>query len=341
MIASAQRWRRAGLVLAERDDGCGSAVLGDPCVVWDDEAHAWRMFLFALPPGHGQALCTGDPCDPRAWEFHGPLAFENPDALIGGAAFKPFVVLEAGASRAARIRGRHALLLVVDHRAKIVQRAWSDRLAGPWTIERAPLITRGTGGDFDTRHVDAVSGYYFPADDEVLYFYMGYPERAQRHALSPFGSAQGLAVEQVAAGELRKHGVVLRPSERRGHWASGWVGGLQLVRGREHRWVGVVNASPTPPDREDPSLWAEEPPPSLGGMAFCDAERPTDGWRWCDEPFEWIDDLPATARAAGEGTNLWRHHALLLDDGRAALFYNSGKYFEEKLFLKVAEAPSL
>jgi hypothetical protein len=107
-LSTTTRWRREGLVLGRRADSAwGSVVVGDPCVVWDDDTHAWRMFLFALPPGHGQALCTGDAWRADAWKFSGPLDFANPEAIIGGAAFKPFVVLDPHAcGRAARIDGR-------------------------------------------------------------------------------------------------------------------------------------------------------------------------------------------------------------------------------------------
>jgi hypothetical protein len=319
------------------EQGWGELVIGDPCIVRDDEAGAWRMFLFALPPGHAQALCTTDPCDPAAWQLEGPLAFTNPDAIAAGGAYKPFVVLDPHVpGRAARIRGRYALLLVTDHAAKVVQRAWASDLAGPWTLEENLLITRGTGGDVDARHVDAVSGYYFADRDETLYFYMGYPGRAQPHPSSPFGSTQCTAVERGGSGELRKLGPILRPAEKHGHWAGGWVGGLQLLPGREHHWVGLLNASPTPPDPDDTSIAREEPPPSLGGFAVCDEEWPIRGWRWCDAPIEWIEDVPAGAIENGEGRNLWRHHALVLGDGRIALFYNSGEYFKERLYLKLA-----
>jgi len=148
-------------------------------------------------------------------------------------------------------------------------------------------------------------------------------------------AAQGAAVERIG-GALRKLGPLLRPCATRGHWASGWVGGLQLLPGREHRWVAVVNASPTPPDPQDESLSREEPPPSLGGFAVCDEDNPVCGWHWLDAPIERIEDIPPVAREAGERVNLWRHHALPLADGRLALFYNSGDYFAERLFLKVS-----
>jgi len=351
------RWQRRGLVLRGQDGGWGGLVVGDPCVVRDEEAGLWRMFLFALPPGHGQATCGGEPLDSSAWRFEGPLEFTNAGVLGGASVFKPFVVLEAGSScRAARIDGLYALLLVTDHDAKVVRRAWSRQLGGPWTIEDSVLIDRGSGGDFDARHVDAVSAFVFRERGEVLYFYMGYPDEPQQHRWSPLGSAQGAAIERLdtaaacaaatltgpAAGaataprKLRKLGTVLRPSETAGHWASGWVGGLQLLQGRRHRWIALINASPTPPRADDTQISREEPPPSLGGFAVCDEEFPISGWRWRDDPIEWIDDVPARAREAGEIVNFWRHFAVATQDGRLGVFYNAGDYFHEGLFLKVA-----
>ena len=45
------------------------------------------------------------------------------------------------------------------------------------------------------------------------------------------------------------------------------------------------------------------------------------------------------ALEAGEGYNLWRQFIHLLPDGRAALFYNSGYYGREQLYLKVSDRP--
>jgi len=39
----------------------------------------------------------------------------------------------------------------------------------------------------------------------------------------------------------------------------------------------------------------------------------------------------------GEGVNLWRHHVLCLPNGRMALYYNSGTYGKEQLYMKMAE----
>lgn len=319
------------------EEGWGGVVMGDPCIVRDDEAGLWRMFLFALPPGHAHAVCEGDPADPAAWHLLGPLEFTNPQVLGDEAAFKPFVVSQAHSpGEPALIGGRYALLIGTNHRAKVIRRAWSPSLGGPWTLEGQVLIDRGRYEDFDARHVDAVSGYFFPERNELLYFYMGYPSCAQPYRLSAFGSAQAAAAELLGGDGVRKLGPVLPPSSRPGHWASGWVGGLQLLPGREHRWIGVANASPTPPDPADTGLAAEEPPPSLGGFAWCDEPWPIKGWQWNDEPIERIESIPAGAADGGEGVNLWRHFALPLGDDRLALFYNSGDYFQEKLFLKLA-----
>jgi hypothetical protein len=67
-------WRRSGVVLQGEDNDWGGFVVGDPCVVRDEDDGTWRMFLFALPPGHGHAICDGDPADPTAWRAVGPLS---------------------------------------------------------------------------------------------------------------------------------------------------------------------------------------------------------------------------------------------------------------------------
>jgi hypothetical protein len=46
-------WRRAVIVLQRSLEGPGSIVVGDPCIVRDDDIDGWRMFLFFDPPGFG------------------------------------------------------------------------------------------------------------------------------------------------------------------------------------------------------------------------------------------------------------------------------------------------
>ncbi len=317
-------------------DERNSSVSGDPCIVWDDAINRWRMVFFFWPPGHAQAVCLNrDDLGPGNWKMEGPLPVTNPDAV--GSFHKPFIVMNPDLpNHAALIDGRYCLLVVNNRNGKKqVQRAWSDRLAGPWTFEPDVLIPTGTDGDFDAKHTDAVTGYYFSGRREFLYFYMGYPKMAQPRRTSPFGSAQAVAIQMLGEKAVTKLGVVLEPCQQAGHWASGWVGGLQLFRGVKHRWVAVINASPTAPDPGKSEVWTEEPPPSLGGFAWSDEEWPVRGWHFAPEPIEWVKDIPKEALDAGEGYNLWRQFIHVTPDGRADLFYNSGSYGREQLYMKV------
>jgi hypothetical protein len=333
-------WIRRGVVLERSRHGAGSSVCGDPCIVWDEAIGGLRMVLFYSPPGNAQAVCSpGDLLRPGHWKFEGPLRVTNPQAV--GGFHKPFIVMDPEhPNRAAKIEGRYCLLVVSDqHGHKEVQRAWSENLAGPWTFESEVLIPPGRDTEFDGKHTDAVTDYYFAKRKEFLYFYMGYPRQSQTRKISSYGSAQAVATQKLDEPRVVKRGVILEPSQHPGHWASGWVGGLQLLRGRKHRWVAVVNASPTAPDPNGKSVWTEEPPPSLGGFAWCDEEWPTHGWHFAPTPIEWVKDIPKSALEAGEGDNLWRQFIHVLPDGRAALFYNSGYYGQEQLYLKESVRP--
>ena len=211
------------------------------------------------------------------------------------------------------------------------------KLAGPWEFEPEPLFPLGAQGAFDEKHADAITGYYFPEREEFLYFYMGYPQVAQPRKISPYGNAQAVATQKLGEKFATKGKIILPPCQEEGHWASGWVGGLQLLPGVEHRWIGIINASPTAPDPGKKDVWTEEPPPSLGGFVYSDEEWPVQGWHFYPSPIEWVKDIPAEAEATGEGVNLWRQFIHLMPDGRAALFYNSGYYGKEQLYMKVGE----
>jgi len=338
-----ESWSRGGLVIPRSVEKNDHSVMGDPCIVWDEEISAWRMVLFCDPPGHGESICLHETDGlPDRWSAVEPMRFTVPMEPIGSAGpalatHKPYIVQEAyRPNRAAKIHGEYWLLGVMfENGRKFIQRARSESLAGPWKWDAEPLIPTGGPGEFDEKHTDAVTGFYFPERDEVLYFYMGYPATAQPRAISPWGNAQGIAVQKADAPTATKLGMYLPPVQQPGHWASGYYGGLQIMPGKKHRWVALLNASPTAPVPEDSSVAREEPAPSLGGWAWCDEEWPVKNWHLCPEPMEWIEDVPPEAIANGEGTNLWRHHALVLRDGRVAVYYNSGYYGKEQLYLKV------
>jgi len=326
-------WHRNGLVMSRTVNGAGSEVVGDPCVVWDEDASAWRMFLFFEPPGHASALAPA--AAPSRWSEPKILNFNNPETL-GGGTQKPWIVMDPHRpNHAARVDGKY-WLLTVSHdgnaREKRVQRAWAYTLVGPWTLEEGDLIPRGTGTDFDANHVDAVSGYWFDEIDSFVYYYMGYPTLPQSHTISPLGSSIGVAVQRAGETSVTKLPPILRPVEQSGNWASGWLGGIQILPGIQSRWVGIINASPTPPDH-DGVITSEEPAPSMGGFARTDKEIPIAGWTIDEEPIERIEDIPDTAVKGGEGTNLWRQY-IFLDGDTATLYYNSGFYGQEQLYSK-------
>ncbi len=344
------RWRRIGRVM-ERDaaGGLDSSVVGDPCVVWDDEASAYRMFYFAQRHlngaevnGNGMAIAAADSRGrPGVWQKQGPLEYVNPEAL-GGDTHKPFIVMDPyRPNHAARIRGRFVLLTVTYRgRHKVIHRAWSSSLAGPWTVQAEPVVSRGHDADFDAYHVDSVTAYHFPDRDAVLLFYKGYPAVAQAdQPASPFGSSNAVAVIRGDASKAEKLGPVLRPSATPGHWTGGLIAALQLLPATDGGWWGLINAGPTPPAPVDVEPVMREPAPSLGGWAYTPEAWPTRGWRVADEPIEWIDQLPPEAIAEGEGVNLWRHHALVTPDGRLYLYYNSGSYGQEQLYGRLADLP--
>jgi hypothetical protein len=333
-----ERWERLGALFGSTPLTKQLEVIGDPCVVWDEHEQHWHMVLFVQPGGHAQAVCAPQDLDkPHGWRFLGALSFSNPEALRGGT-HKPFIVMNAHAPHEpAHVGGRFQLVSVgMSDGQKYLQAASSESLAGPWEVEEDPLLLPGAVGDFDGLHLDAVSAFHFPERQATLYYYMGYPRASQTHLSSPFGSALGAAVRRDGEKAAVKLGVVLAPTAEPNHWASGWVGGLQLLPGGTRRWIGLVNASPTAPRREDSSLWAEEPPPSLGGFVYTDAEWPVTGWQWFSEPIERIEDLPQSALKRGEGVNLWRHHLFMPTENHALLLYNSGPYGHERLFARQA-----
>src|SRR6516162_9723930 len=199
-------WTRRGVVLERRDKEHG--VSGDPCIVWDETIPGWRMVLFYDPPGHAQAICTNrNDLGSGQWKLEGPLPVTNPKDV--GGFHKPFIVMDPfHANHAAKIDGRFCLLVVSFRNGhKQVQRAWSEKLAGPWTFEPDALIPCGGPDDFDAKHTDAVTGYYFPERKEFLYFYMGYPAKSQARKISPFGSAQAVARQKLGEKLVTKLGV--------------------------------------------------------------------------------------------------------------------------------------
>jgi hypothetical protein len=327
-----------------------SQITGDPCVVWDPEAGTWRMFYFASsngdPTGHapnaraaGMALSrSAEEIGPGDWHKAGEAPIANPqDQFEGRPGHKWWVVMDPrGTNRAARIRGRYWAVMVSTTAAKHIQAAWAERLAGPWTVVPQPILSPGTEPLApDGKHCDTPTAYWFEDAARVLVFYKAYPLRAQKgQPGSPFGSSGMTAWWRPGEALASKAKQILLPGTG-GAWNRGWIGGLQLLGG-QGKWYGLGNGSPTPP--EDRSN--REPAPSLGGWLLCDAAMPDSGWSvdGRHSPFLHPEQLTSEQLAAGLGVNFWRHHLLATPQGRARIFFNSGKYGSEQMFSLVAEA---
>lgn len=338
-------WTRTGLVLARNEEGDGSEVVGDPCIVWDPEVEGWRMVIFYDPPGHASSVSSDPTASPGSWSDPEPLVFTNTDAFLPGyRTHKPFIVLDPHLpNRAAKVDGRYWMVLVDAKGSqglglgKHVRRAHAEHLAGPWTLEEHAVLPLGEPGSIDELHVDVVSGYWFEDTQQFVYYYMANNKEPRAdQPWNPFGASVAVATQGLQDELATKHGAMIDPPAVDGHWASGYLGGLQILPGTTHRWVGIVNASPTKPSH-DGSKTAEEPAPCLGGMLYTDEEVPTRGWVFQSEPVEWVDDIPPEALERGEGVNFWRQHLLVVGD-LVRLFYNSGPYGREQMFSKVAHA---
>ncbi len=336
-----RRWQQLGCVMPRGGPGAyDSRVTGDPCVVRDEQADAWRTFYFAMGQVSENENCANAQAMLRlvdgrpVFEKLGPIVYEN-KADLRGSAHKPWIVMDpTRPGEPARPDGRIWLLSAVYRGAnKVIVLSTAETLAGPWRVEPEPLVNLGQAEAFDGYHADSPTGWWFPDREQVLVYYKGYPRHPQAdQPLSPLGSSLAAVVVDPATRRAHHVGRMLPPVEQPGHWASGWMGPMQLFAAEGGGWWGLLSASPTPPAPVEESPRMREPAPSQGGWAYTAAAWPVGGWELEDEPIVRADAVPADAAADGEGVNFWRHHLAVLDGSRALLLYNSGPYGEERLF---------
>lgn len=337
-------------VLARGAEGeFDSRVVGDPCIVWDEDVSSWRMFYFASRRGGsggpprlgigGVALSrSAEEIGPGDWRKLGPAPLTNPDVDVPAHnGHKFWVVLDPrAANRAARIDGRYWGLFVMG-RYKHVYAAWTERLGAPWTVVAQPILSPGREpGAPDGRHCDAPTAYWMADRGQVLIYYMAYPRDPQpSQPRAPFGSSSVVACWHPSQRTARKANQVMLPGGPEG-WNRGWIGGFQLLRDDERpgAWYALLNASPTPP--EDDSH--REPAPSLGGWAVCRSADPDGDWAidTSASPLATPERLTAAQRKAGLGVNFWRHYLLVTPAGSARIFFNSGPYGTEQMYSLVS-----
>ena len=340
-------WQRLGRVIPRGGrDEFDSDVTGDPCIVWDEERGCYHMFYFAQHKEgavehnrDGHAICPNPIVENiHAWKKLGAVRFIRDGKTVDINTHKPWILMDPFVpGKAARWNGYYWLFTAsIRDGIKFIQAAYSLSLDGPWTIDESLDILPGLGGAPDGYHAEAPTAYYFQKEKKILVFYMGYPKREQAYSHSPYGSSSMLAVIDSESRKIEKKGIILSPSEDKGNWSAGYVGGFQIMHG-QNRWYAVLNASPTPPCEVEKDKEMREPAPSLGGFAYSDEIFPDKGWHVFSRPLEYIEEIPEEAKKNGENVNMWRHHMLVLPEGKAVLLYNSGNYGTERMFGKIAD----
>ena len=337
-IATGTRWRHLGAPILPRGSAgtFDSAIVGDPCIVWDADINNWRMFYFAMGESSvstGVAVArSASRVDGGDWIKIGRLPIEGPLAEY---CHKFWILMDPRRPGAAIRLGDQfvAFFTSVRDGAKVVGRARARYLAGPWHTDEVPVLSKGAADAFDGHGADAPTAYWFEDRGRILLFYMAYPAEPQREQpTSPLGSCQAVALLDPAAAQAEKLGPILRPGSKARHWCNGWIGGLQLLpTANPQQWVALLNGSATPVHEG-----YGEPDPSVAGWARCDEAFPTGGWIFDlkQSPIELPEKMAMAAKQSGESTNFWRHYLLVLPDERARIYYNSGQYGNEQIYAR-------
>lgn len=344
-------WEIDPLPVLKRSQGKAydSRVVGDPCIVWDEEVGAWRMFYFAggyTPDGRrragtGVALSKSvEEVGPGDWIKQGPVQIVNETAFMNPVGWhKWWIIMDPKKNnRAAKIKNKYWAVFTVTARKdntgqsnKHLQVASSHKLSGPWQVRNKPIISPDEGW-FDGKHCDTPTAYWFEERNEVIIFYKAYPKvRQESQPGSPFGSGTVIARWHPNMDRAQKIRVIQRPGTCDA-WNQGWMSTPQVLYDAQNdQWYGLINGSPTAPIDES----HREPAPSLGGWVACKAGQWLDSdWEpdTLHSPFLFPEDLTSEQIEAGLGVNFWRHHLLVTPKGQARIYFNSGKYGTEQMY---------
>ena len=347
----AVKWMLDTTCILKRSPGKAfdSGVVGDPCIVWDENLNTWRMFYFAggydldgkAGSRTGMALSKSqEEIGPGDWFKIEPVRIANEDALLYKYSWhKWWIIMDAKKNnRAAKIKGKYWAVFGCTTPSKTgkgsnknLQVASADNLSGPWTVNPTPVLSPDENW-FDGRHCDTPTAYWFEDMKEVIIFYKAYPKISQdMQPGSPFGSGTVIARWHPDKAKAEKIKAIQRPGQFKG-WNQGWMSTPQIFYNAEvNQWYGLINGSPTPP--EDNSN--REPAPSLGGWVKCEPGKWVDG-DWGPDtlysPFLYPEKLTEAELKAGLGVNFWRHHLLETPGGKRRIFFNSGKYGTEQMY---------
>ncbi len=324
-----------------------SHVVGDPCIVWDKEINTWRMFYFAMGRAEdGEELLSAgmaksksaEEIGPDDWEKLGQVQITNPQDFTYEIGWhKWWVIMDAyKPNRAAKIEGKYWSIFTCTTpnkeggNNKYMQVASAERLAGPWTVVKQPVLSPDENW-FDGLHCDTPTAYWLGDQNKVAIFYKAYPKYAQpEQKESAFGSGTVLAYWHPNQPEAKKVKILQRPGQSKA-WNQGWMSTPQVFYdASKKQWYGLINGSPTPPVDES----HREPAPSLGGWVVSGPEGLESDWSpdTVNSPFRYPKDLNQEELDGGIGVNFWRHHLLITPEGKARIFFNSGQYGTEQMY---------
>jgi len=317
-------------------------VVGDPCIVWDQDINTWRMFYFASGSQGSQTGIavskSSEEIGPGDWEKLGEIQYTNPEAKMNPrSGHKFWVVMNPYKSNhAAKIKGKYWGIFGSSTPNKYLQVASAEKLSGPWTIREKPILSPDENF-FDGKHCDTPSAYWFEEENYVAIFYKGYPKYSQKRAQpeSPFGSGTILAYWHPDDSIAVKVNVLMRPGQTNA-WNQGWFSTPMIFYDKKNEyWYALINGSPTPPVDES----HREPAPCLGGWVICSGDWIDSEWYpdTVNSPFLNIDELTQAEKEAGLGVNFWRHHLLATPKGKLRIFFNSGEYGKEQMYSFVAQ----
>lgn len=293
-------------------ESTASFITGEPFIVRDDANSRWIMYLFKTVSGSPYVRCYY-----KTLAYTSTLSgtWSGTTELTDLAGYhKPTILVDVDGIPVV-IGGNYHLYAVYYNdtlSSKEIFHFTCSTLTGTWTLG-SKVIAKGELGSKDEFNTDTPFAVY---DKGMIYmFYMGAPTSSL--------ATYGLAIRMLSATATNPDGAftknytdILLPDTTNGVWDYGWMGGVQIRRRPNGRFIMCYNAGNTRPSES-----GAEPNVSRIGYAFSDSITGT----WTKDarnPYFSPTGVPSNAV---ESTNIWRGH-LAYDhtQGFWSMFYNTG-----------------
>ena len=293
-------------------DTTAGQISADPFIVRDDANSQWVMYFFRGVSGSPFVRCYY-----RLMPYSSGLTgtWGSPVEMTALAGYHKFVLMVDVDGNPVQVDGNYhayAVSFTGSLSSKLVYHFTSATLTGPWTLGDN-VLPKGSVGSKDEFFTDTPYAIY--KDGTVYLWYMGAPAAAL--------PTYGLAIRMLRATATNPGGPftkdyadVMLPETTNGKWDYGWLGGAQIRRRPNGRFMMVYNAGDT-----RPVTVGDEPATSRIGYAYSDS---IDGPWLKDSGNPYFSPTGAPSDAV-ESTNIWRGH-MAYDHlrGQWSMFYNTG-----------------